>query len=40
MSLINCKVELSLEWIENCVLTTTAVGANANLQVQIVQISK
>ena len=30
MSLINCKVELSLEWIENCVLTTTAIGANAN----------
>ena len=31
MSLINCKVEwMDLEWIENCVLTTTAVGANAN----------
>ena len=28
--LINCKVELSLKWIENCVLTTTAIGANAN----------
>ena len=27
MPLINCKVELSLKWIENCVLTTTA---NAN----------
>ena len=27
MSLINCKVELSLKWIENCVLTTSA---NAN----------
>ena len=27
MSLINCKVELSLKWIENCVLTT---AANAN----------
>ena len=27
MSLINCKVELSLNWIENCVLTTSA---NAN----------
>ena len=30
MSLINCKVELSLKWIENCVLPTAAVGANAN----------
>ena len=28
--LINCKVELSLKWIENCVLTTAAIGANAN----------
>ena len=27
MPLINCKVELSLKWIENCVLTT---AANAN----------
>ena len=24
MPLINCKVKLSLNWIENCVLTTTA----------------
>ena len=24
MPLINCKVELSLKWIENCVLTTFA----------------
>ena len=30
MPLINCKVELSLRWIENCVLTTAAVGANAD----------
>ena len=30
MPLINCKVELSLRWIENCVLTTVAIGANAN----------
>ena len=30
MPLSNCKVELSLKWIENCVLTTTAIGANAN----------
>ena len=24
MPLINCKVEFSLNWIENCVLTTAA----------------
>ena len=30
MPLINCKVELSLKWIGNCVLTTAAIGANAN----------
>ena len=30
MPLTNCKVELSLKWIENCVLTTAAIGANAN----------
>ena len=29
MPLINCKVELSLKWIENCVLTSAAIGANA-----------
>ena len=28
--LINCKVELSLKWIENCVLTSAAIGANAD----------
>ena len=28
MSLINCKVELSLKWIKNCVLTTAPFGAN------------
>ena len=28
--LINCKIELSLKWIENCVLTSAAIGANAN----------
>ena len=27
--LINCKVELSLKWIENYVLTTAAIGASA-----------
>ena len=30
MSLINCKVEFSLKWIENCVLTTAENGANAD----------
>ena len=30
MSLINCRIELSLKWIENCVLTTAAIDANAN----------
>ena len=29
MPLINCKGELLLEWIENCVLTTPAIDANA-----------
>ena len=30
MPLSNCKIELSLRWIENCVLTTAAIGTNAN----------
>ena len=30
MSLMNCKVELSLKWIENCMLTTTAIDANSD----------
>ena len=30
MLLINCKVDLSLKCIENCVLTTAELGANAN----------
>ena len=30
MPLNNCKVELSLKWIENCVVTTAATGANAD----------
>ena len=30
MPLINCKVMLSLKWIENCVLSTVAVGADAD----------
>ena len=29
MPLINCKVELSLKWIQNCILTSAAIGANA-----------
>ena len=28
--MISCKVELSLKWIENCVLTSAVNGANAN----------
>ena len=28
--MINCKVELSLKWIENCVLTAATIGADAN----------
>ena len=28
--MINCKVELSVKWIENCVLTTAAIGADAD----------
>ena len=46
MSLINCKVELSLKWIENCVLTTSANAnkatfkiADAKLYVPIVTLS-
>ena len=30
ITLINCKVDLSLKWIENCVLTSAAIGADAN----------
>ena len=30
MPLINCRVDLSLKWIKNCVLTTAGIGANAN----------
>ena len=30
MPLINCKVELSLRWIENCVLSTAPIDADAN----------
>ena len=30
MPLINCKTELSLKWIKNYVLSTAAIGADAN----------
>ena len=30
MPLINCKVERSLKWIKNCVLTSAAIGENAD----------
>ena len=30
MPLIHCKVELSLKWSQNCVLTTTATNDDAN----------
>ena len=30
MLLINCKVEIFLRWIEECVLTTAEIGAGAN----------
>ena len=40
MPLINCKTEVSLEWIENCVLTTAAIGDNANVTGAEVQLLK
>ena len=30
MPLINCKVELSIKWIENCVLASAGIDADAN----------
>ena len=30
MPLINCKVELSWKWFDNCVLTTAEIGVNAD----------
>ena len=30
MPLINCKIELLLKWIEKCVLTSAAIGADAD----------
>ena len=31
MPLINCKVALSLKCIENCILTTVAIGSDADV---------
>ena len=43
MPLIDCKVEISLKWIENCMLTTATTAtfkkANAKLYVPIVTLS-
>ena len=36
--LINCKIELSLKWIENCVLTQMRLVLMLMLLVQIVQL--
>ena len=33
MPLINCKIELSLNWIENCVLTTFANASKATFEI-------
>ena len=33
MPLISCKVELSLKWIENCVLTTVDNASNATFKI-------
>ena len=33
MLLINCKVELSLKWIKNCVLTTSANANKATFEI-------
>ena len=33
MFLLNCKVELSLKWIENCVLTTAANASKATFKI-------
>ena len=34
MPLINCKIELSLNWIENCVLTTAANVSSATFKIK------
>ena len=33
MPLINCKVELSLKWAENCILTTAANASKATFKI-------
>ena len=35
MPLVNSKVEISLKWIEYCVLTTAAIGANADAKLYV-----
>ena len=30
MPFINCKVELPLKWVRNCVLTTAEISGNAD----------
>ena len=35
ISLINCKIELSLKWIEDCVVTTAANTNKATLQLML-----
>ena len=43
MPLINCKVEISLKWIENCMLTTATTATfkitDAKLYIPIVTLS-
>ena len=33
MPLINCKIELSLNWIKNCMLTTAANASSATFKI-------
>ena len=33
MPLINCKIELSLNWIENCVLATAANASSGTFEI-------
>ena len=33
MLLINCKIELSLNWIEDCVLTASANASNVTFNI-------
>ena len=38
MPLINCKVELSLKWIENCVPTTTSNAIKAIFEITVAKL--